>query len=242
MKIKQKKILVVVAHPDDEVLGCGGIIAKHVSEGDEVHILALADGVTSRHYDPKVKRENETKRFKRLIDIRKQEFFAAIQILGVNQANCHYLGYPDQRLDAIPLLDIIKQIEAISEKIDPDKIYTHHWGDLNKDHRICYEAALTAFRPNRMIGGERSKVSIFCFETAGNMNLLAPKAVFRFAPDHNSDISRFINIKQEALAAYKSELREFPHPFSLKAVKNQAADRARRLNCKYAEAFQAINI
>jgi len=235
MKMLQKKILVIVAHPDDEVLGCGGTIVKHVLAGDEVSIIVLADGVTSRYYDPNIKRAKEEQKYKRLINIRLQEFFAAVSILGVKKNKCHCLGYPDQRLDALPMLDIIKRIENASKEINPDIIYTHHWGDLNMDHRICYEASMTAFRPSKKIN---EKKSIYCFEINGNMDFLAPLVANKFQPNHFIDVTACIQVKIKALKAYASEPLVFPSLLSPENIMALAIRRGRKKNFKYAEAFE----
>ena len=129
-----KKILVVAAHPDDEVLGCGGTIAKHISEGDEVHTLFIADGVKSR-----------TKRVKNDFEDRNKACNLAQSFLRIKSTN--FLEFPDNKLDSIPLLNIIQKIESIIEKIRPKIVYTHHHGDLNIDHKITHNATLTACRP-----------------------------------------------------------------------------------------------
>ncbi len=200
--VKRKNILVVAAHPDDEVLGCGGTIVKHGDRGDDVYVVALADGVTARFYQPGAAVRTTAKMCQKQINRRRNEFFRAAKIMGVKKENCHWLGLPDQRLDAVPLLDIVKPIEEISGRIVPDVVYTHHYGDLNKDHRICYEAVQTAFRPSRRTA---SKPMLYFFEILGNMDVLLPKMAFSFKPDYFVDVSAFIKTKLAALKAYRSE-------------------------------------
>ncbi|MFA6548416.1 MAG: PIG-L family deacetylase [Candidatus Margulisiibacteriota bacterium] len=235
MKKIAKKILVIVAHPDDEVLGCGGTIAKHISAGEELNVMVLADGVTSRYYEPKVSLDKEGKKYKRLIDIRLDEFYTAAALLGVKKSQCYYLGLPDQRLDAFPLLDVVKKIEALAEKLVPEVIYTHHWGDLNKDHRICYEATMTAFRPSKKANENRS---IYCFEINGNMDYLSPLAANTFRPDQFNDVSGFIHKKISALTAYKSEHLIYPSPLSPQQIINLSIRRAKNKPYKHAESFE----
>lgn len=225
----------VAAHPDDEILGCGGTIIKHVQAGDEVHILIMADGVTSRSYVPGGVRGKELSEDKKAIKRRKQEFIAATQIMGIAKGNIDYYDLPDQRLDAFPLLDIIKIIEQVAREIRPEVVYTHHWGDLNKDHRVCFEATLTAFRPRL-----KKKIEIFCFEIPGNMNLLQPKGFYKFNPDRFVDISGFMQQKIEALKAYKSELRDYPQPISVQYVKNLARRKIHGQKYKFVEAFESV--
>lgn len=233
------KILVVAAHPDDELLGCGGTIAKHLGAGDKVYVIVLADGVTSRKYKPGVSRGIEIKKFNNLITLRKNEFFRASKIIGLMKKNCFLLGFPDQRLDSIPLLNIVKEIERLSEAISPDVIYTHHWGDINKDHRICFEATITAFRPNRKI---KNNIKMFSFEIPGNMNILPPKAVNRFNPDHFVDITDSISKKIEALKAYKSELIKFPKILQPKNILELSSYRSKNKGYRNAEAFETLKL
>ncbi|MFC1709840.1 PIG-L deacetylase family protein [Candidatus Omnitrophota bacterium] len=199
---KRNNVLAIVAHPDDEVLGCGGTIMRHLTKGDYVNIIVLADGVTAREYSTKVPRTREIKKHKKLIEIRAKEFHNSTKIMGIKKQDCYMLSFPDQRLDALPLLDIIKKIEKIAKKTKPNIIYTHHWGDLNKDHRVCLEATLTAFRPTKR---ENAKIAIYSFPISGNMNILQPKNMYKFKPNHFVDINKCRDRKIKALKAYKSE-------------------------------------
>ncbi|KAF0135258.1 MAG: LmbE-like protein [Candidatus Saganbacteria bacterium] len=228
-----KRVLVVVAHPDDEILGCGGTIAKHIQVGDEVRIIVFGDGVTSRHYFPNRLKKQD----KKSVGMRKNEFFKAINLLGVKKENCSYFVLPDQRLDALPLLDIVKRVEKLTEKNAPDIVYTHHWGDLNKDHRVVCEATLTAFRPGRQIV---KNATIFCFEIPGNMDILPPKSANTFKAEYVENVSDFIEVKLKALKAYESELQDYPHPFSPQAVEELAQKRGKAQKYKYAEAFERL--
>jgi LmbE family N-acetylglucosaminyl deacetylase len=229
-----KRILVVAAHPDDETLGCGGAVIKHVKAGDDVKIITIGDGVTSRDYRPGADRKKELADHKKEIDLRRERFIKAAQILGVRNENCSMLDLPDQRLDGSPILDIIKNIEELTAKDLPNIVYTHHFGDLNRDHRIVCEAVMTAFRPRR---GEASKVSIFGFEISGNMDYMLPVSVYGFKPDHFIDISGVIEQKLRALAEYQDDLWEYPSPLSAKAVEELAQRRGKDKGYKYAEAF-----
>lgn len=205
------KILIVVAHPDDEVLGCGGTIAKHTQAGDEVHIIAMADGITSRMYRGEP-RSREIRRCKAQIKAREAEFFRSCAVLGIPKGNTHALNFPDQRLDAVPLLALIKEIERIGSKIEPALIYTHHFGDFNLDHQITYRATMTAFRPFR---GMMKTPQIRAFPIPGNMNRL-PGLDFKL--QLKVDVEAFNEKKRMALMVYEKELREWPHPLSEKNV------------------------
>ena len=120
------KILVIAAHPDDEVLGCGGTLAVHTARGDDCHILIMAEGLTSRSYQRNVEAYSE-----RLAQLKLTAQRAA-QVLGI--MDVRFAGFPDNRMDSIDLLDVVKAVEAVIDEIQPDVIYTHHYGDLNIDH------------------------------------------------------------------------------------------------------------
>jgi LmbE family N-acetylglucosaminyl deacetylase len=193
------KILVVVAHPDDEVLGCGGTIAKYTRNGNEVHCLIMGEGISSRYEHRELAKKEELKALKE--DAKK-----AAKILGIKKV--FFKDFPDNRFDTVPLLEIIKAIEELKEKIKPNVIYTHYRGDLNIDHRLTFEAVLTACRP---LAGETVR-EIYSFEVPSvtEWNALDKQ----FTPNVFVDISNTFNKKVEALKAYKSEIRKYPHPRS----------------------------
>ena len=197
------KILVVAAHPDDEVLGCGGTIAKSVQNGDEVYCLIMGEGVSSRYEHRELAKKEELKALK-------AEAQKAAEILGIKKV--FFKDFPDNRFDTVPLLEIIKAIREVKEKIKPDFIYTHYQGDLNIDHRITFEAVLTACRP---LVGETVQC-IYSFEVPSATEWNAPDK--QFTPNVFVDISDTFNKKIEALKAYKSEIRKYPHPRSPKSL------------------------
>jgi LmbE family N-acetylglucosaminyl deacetylase len=200
------KILVVVAHPDDEVLGCGGTIAKYSQNGDEVYVLILGEGVTSRY----LMRKGFSK--KELVDLKK-EALKANKILRIKKT-C-FCNFPDNRLDTVALLDIVKQIEKVKSKIMPEVVYTHHRGDLNIDHQITFNAVLTACRP---IKGETVK-EIYSFEIPSSTEWSFYGTFGNFTPNVFIDISDTIDKKVEAMKCYESELCEYPHPRSLEGIR-----------------------
>ncbi len=155
------KLLVIVAHPDDEVLGCGGTIARLASEGQEVYCLILGEGITSRYDQRDTVVEDGLKQLK-------LEAEQAAKILGIKKA--FFKNYPDNRFDTIPLLTIVKAIEEIKREIEPDIIYTHHQGDLNIDHQITFKAVLTACRPMK---GQTVK-EIYSFEVPSSTEWSSP--------------------------------------------------------------------
>ena len=221
-------ILVIAAHPDDEVLGCGGTIARLTSEGNCVYTLILGEGVTSR--DGKrdlAKRENELAELKKQVE-------NSNKILGVKKV--YTFDFPDNRFDTISLLDIIKTIEKIKEDIKPDIVFTHHYGDLNIDHQITFKAVMTAFRPIK----DESVKEIYSFEIPSSTEWNAPSSLTYFMPDFFVDVNKSIETKNNALKEYKTELRDFPHPRSLKAVELNAKLWGVKMGFEAAEAFKTI--
>jgi LmbE family N-acetylglucosaminyl deacetylase len=193
-----KKILVIAAHADDEVLGCGGTIARHCLEGDKVFIGILADGVTSRDI-----LANKTER--------KSAAEKAATILGAQPPI--FFDYPDNQMDTVPLLKIIKTIEGLIKEIRPDRIYTHFNGDLNIDHQIATRAVLTACRPVK----DTSVKEILSFEVLSSTEWSFSKTE-PFTPNFFVDITNTFDQKIEALKCYETEMCNFPHPRSLEAV------------------------
>jgi len=220
-----KKILVVVAHPDDEVLGCGGTIARFAIDKCEVYTLLLGDGVTSRYNaskNPEMEKELEQ---------RKKDALSANKLLGVKDVI--FSNFPDNRFDTVPLLDIVKVIEKIKNKIKPDIIFTHYEKDLNIDHQITYKAAITATRPLK----EETVKEIYSFEIPSSTEWSYPLS---FSPNVFYDISETIDIKLGALEEYKTELRRYSHPRSLEGVKLIAKCWGMKVGLKYAEAFELV--
>ncbi len=221
-----KTVLVIAAHPDDEILGCGGAMASHSAACDEVHTVIVAEGITSR--------DNARDREKRIDDlsILGTAARAAGSILGV--ASVDLLDMPDNRMDSVDLLDIIKVVEAQITKFQPDVIYTHHHGDLNIDHRRLHQAVLTAARP---LPGRHRIESILAFEVASSTEWQSPGTMAPFTPNWYLDISTVMHKKTLALEAYGDEIPGWPHARSIKAVQALAAWRGANIGCEAAEAF-----
>ena len=214
-------ILVVAAHPDDEVLGCGGYIAKRASEGHKVTVLFVSDGVSSRSG---VVKPNEVKS-------RRAAALEAGAILGVDS---HVFGdFPDNQLDTIPLLTIVKFIEDAILLSNPEIVLTHHRGDLNIDHSTASKATLTACRPK-----PESKIkTLLFFETPSSTEWNFGTNESFFIPNWYENISECMTQKLEALEAYKLELRDWPHPRSTRAIKGLAELRGATCGLDAAEAF-----
>lgn len=215
-------ILTVVAHPDDEVLGAGGTLARHARNGDNVHIVFLADGVGARGAD-----RAATER--RAVAAR-----TAATALGARLPR--FLGLPDNRLDGIDLLNVAKLIEGIVAEIAPDTIYTHHAGDLNIDHVVCHRAVLIACRPQPGSTVNR----IYTMEVPSSTEWSSPRAADAFLPTRFVDISTTQDAKRRALEAYAEEIRAFPHPRSFEAIEALTTWRGATAGLRVAEAFMVV--
>jgi len=221
-----KTILVVAAHPDDEVLGCGGTIARLVKEGCKAFTLILGEGITSRSYGLI---RNKPVRSK--IDDLKESAIQANRILGVREV--FFRDFPDNQLDTVALIKVVKEIENVKNIVKPDTVFTHYCKDLNVDHQITIQAVMTATRPFK----EEMVKEVYSFEVPSSTEFNYPLTFF---PDAYFDISKTIKTKLEALKKYRSELRSFSHPRSLKFVELNALYHGARVGLKYAEAFKNI--
>jgi len=217
-----KTVLVVVAHPDDEVLGCGGTVARHVAEGDRVHVIYMADGVGSRGMDG----SGEYQR-------RNQARNEALKILGVSER--HALEFPDNRIDSVPLLDVVQALEPIIEQVQPTRVYTHHHGDLNIDHRVTHQAVMTACRP---LPGSSVR-EILTFEVMSSTDWNSPDTA-TFKPNWFVDISDYLDQKLKALEAYAMEMRRPPHARSIDHLTALAKHRGYSMGIEAAEAFTLV--
>lgn len=218
-----RNILIIAAHPDDEVLGCGGAIAKFAEEGATINAAFLADGIRSRSDevgDPKI-----------ALNARRNAAEAAGKILGIKSVN--FENYPDNQMDTVGLLNIVKSVEALISKFNPDTVLTHHSGDLNIDHRITCEAVVTACRPQK---GNTVK-QLLCFEVPSSTEWQLADNVPAFLPNWFVDISSTLDRKLTALDAYATELRDWPHPRSREGVGYLARWRGAMVGCDAAEAF-----
>lgn len=222
-----KKVLIIAAHPDDEILGSGGTIARLVRKGYEAYTLILGEGITSRD-----EKRNRAKRQKDIENL-KGQIQKANKVIGVEKV--FTFDFPDNRFDSVPLLDIVKVIEDIKGKIKPDTVFTHYEKDLNIDHQITYRAVLTASRP---LPDETIK-EIYSFEVPSSTEWNYPLS---FSPDVFFDVSETIDLKLKAMAEYKSELRDYPHPRSLEGIKQNAQLWGIKSGLKYAEAFKTVRI
>jgi N-acetylglucosamine malate deacetylase 1 len=216
-------ILVVAAHPDDETFGLGGTIARHAHQRDTVSVLFVTDGVTARH---------------NMTELQKTAAHKACAALGVEDVQ--FAGLPDQRLDGMPLLEVIKPIHKVFKEVRPQVIYTHHRGDTNQDHRAVAAATMVVVRPLNGSPVER----VLCYEVASSTEWAGPFAESAFLPNFFVDISDTLEAKLTAVNAYRetfqSEVKPFPHPRSPEAVRLYAQQRGVTVGRMAAEAFVLV--
>lgn len=211
----KKKILVLAAHPDDEVIGCGATIAKLSSQNHDIQVITFTDGKSARGV------YNEKKDIQFLDKIS--------EILGIKSFKIG--DFPDNKMDNVPLLDVIKYIEK--EVIDtPDIIFTHHPDCLNIDHSIIYRATITAFRPIK-----KRELEINCFEIPSSTEW---NPLNNFKANLYVDVEGFEDKKIEAMKVYDDEIREYPHPRSYEGLLNKMKFVGNEVSMKFAEKFQTV--
>jgi N-acetylglucosamine malate deacetylase 1 len=217
------RILTVAAHPDDETLGAGGTMARLAAASHEVHVCILTEGVTARH---------------RHVDLQQECAVRACEILGVSDVV--FCGLPDQRLDSLPLLDVITPIEKCIGEIRPDLVFTHFSQDANQDHRAAFQATLVATRPM----ADSSVATVLCYETASSTEWAPPFPGSVFSPNLFVDISTTLLVKLDALRAYEhtfaGEMRAFPHPRSYQALEASCRRNGATAGVDAAEAFMLV--
>jgi LmbE family N-acetylglucosaminyl deacetylase len=220
-------ILVVAAHPDDEVLGCGGTIARLAQEGRQVHIAILGEGVTSR-YARREEADNMAVTALHARSRRVKELLCAHDLSLFN--------LPDNRFDTIPLLEIVKIIEGLIKRLQPQVVYTHHGGDLNIDHVITHRAVLTAVRPT----ADSPIKTLYAYEAFSSTEWAFAQFAPVFRPNVFVDISATMDSKIKALQIYEGEVRPFPHPRSPEALRAAAQRWGSVVGLNTAEAFELI--
>ena len=173
-------ILIIAAHPDDEILGMGGTILKHTSHKDNVTIVYMATGITARKASEDLKSSEDKKLQNEILELRNDALKAA-KLLNVK--NVKFYDFPDNQMDSITLLKVVKSIEKEIKSVKPERIYTNHYGDLNVDHKIVSNATLTACRP---LNGPVKE--ILSFEVLSSTEWSYP---YSFKPNY------FVNIKKQ---------------------------------------------
>ena len=209
-------VLVIAAHPDDELLGCGATVALHARAGDHVTSVIVCEGESLRYGPGGVGQSDHMRR--------------AAEVLGVRDVRA--LGLPDQRLDTFTLTEIITPLERVAREVRPQIVYTHFGGDANQDHEILFRATLIATRPT-----EEYLRAVYAFETASSTEWGYPRA---FMPDVWVDISTTLETKIEAMACYESEVRPYPHPRSLDALRHRARAWGNQVCMDAAEVFMTV--
>ena len=211
-------MLVIAPHPDDEVLGCGGTIVKHAKNGNEVYLCVVTKGYTPDWSEEFLKN-------------RPKEIEKANKILGIKKT--HFLDYPTVKLDTIPQKELNEAISKVVNEVKPDILCIPHKGDVNKDHRLVFEASLVATRP-----ANHKVKKILSYETLSETDWGQP--IEPFVPNVYVDISETLGKKIEAMKAYGSELKQYPHPRSLEIIEALAKKRGSEVGVKFAEAFMLI--
>ena len=223
----KRPALVIAAHPDDEILGCGATAARLVQEGREVHFAILGEGITSRHA------QRDAADADQLAQLHRQAHAAAAKV-GVKQVHLHQL--PDNRLDTVPLLEVVKLVEDLIDRIQPEVIYTHHAGDLNVDHGVIHRAVLTATRP---MAGQPVR-EMYAFEVPSSTEWAFQRIEPVFRANVFVDVTSTLEAKIAAMECYESEARKFPHPRSPEALRAIAARWGSVVGCAAVEAFELV--
>ncbi|RDU22107.1 PIG-L deacetylase family protein [Anaerosacchariphilus polymeriproducens] len=216
-------ILVIAAHPDDEIYGMGGTIAKLADQGHKVYTLIVTEGCSMQY-------PGETEK----IAMKKEEAIKANELLGVKKVIFGEL--PDMKLDSIPHVQINGVIENAVRELQPDIVYTHHFGDVNKDHKMVYESTLVAVRPLHT----QCVKEVYCYQVPSSSEWAGPFQAEVFLPNVFESIEKYSHLKEEAILAYNTEIREFPHPRSLKYVNLWDSMHGARVGLPAAEAFQMV--
>lgn len=214
-----EQVLVVAAHPDDEALGCAGTLIKHLDHGDEVSLLFMTDGITGRES------ANESDK-----ELRRKNFEKAMNFLPYH--NVKSCSFPDNAMDTVPFIGIVREVESFMEEVKPSIVYTHFEGDLNIDHRICYQAVVTACRPT-----PTSTVNeIYSFEVLSSTEWNA-RSDNSFRPNFFVDIGNYLQKKIDYINCYDDEMRDSPHARSYDNVRSLATLRGATVGVSAAEAF-----
>jgi N-acetylglucosamine malate deacetylase 1 len=218
-----KNVLTIAAHPDDDVLGCGGTMAKLSDHGVTVHVAFIADGISSRSDGEFI---DSTK-----LKARREAAEAACAILGVNSPT--FKDLPDNQMDTVPLLEVAKMVESLIDEYQPDTIFTHHSGDLNIDHRRVHQAVVTACRPQT----NHPVRTLLFFEIPSSTEWQIQTSASAFLPNWYEEITTSLDRKLRALNAYSMELKAWPHPRSPEGVDALARWRGATVGVSSAEAF-----
>ena len=211
-----RSVVVIAAHPDDELMGCGGTVALHTRHGDDVVSVIVCEGESLRYGPNGVGQAEHTRR--------------AAATLGVRDVRA--LGFPDQRLDTLTLTEIITPLERILREVRPGLVYCQYGGDINRDHELLFKALLVAARPT-----ESYLDAVYAFDTPSSTEWAYPRT---FVPDTWVDIALTLEVKLAAMACYESEVRPYPHPRSLDALRHRALAWGNQHCMDAAEVFMTV--
>ncbi|MFZ5970313.1 MAG: PIG-L deacetylase family protein [Bacteroidota bacterium] len=225
-----KKILVVVAHPDDELLGCGATLHRLKKELDcAIRVVILGEGLTSRSAT------RDTKKWEHDLAIHRANIEAARKSIGYDSTGIY--NFPDNRFDSVALLDLVKVVEEEKRQFQPDVIFTHHGGDMNVDHQRTFEAVMTASRP---FGSETVKV-ILTFETPSSTEWRPSVDPRHFVPNVVIEVREpDLEAKINGMEAYEFERRKYPHPRAPEALRIRAQYWGITVGCAFAEPFHMV--
>lgn len=214
--MNETRVLVLAAHPDDEVLGCGGTVALHARAGQHVTSVVVCEGESLRYGPEGVGQAAQMRR--------------AAEELGVRDVRS--LGFGDQRLDTVTLTELIAPLERVVREVRPTVVYCQYGGDVNRDHELLFKALLVATRPTESFIG-----AVYAFDTASSTEWAYPRT---FTPDTWVDISATLDRKLAAMSCYESELRDYPHPRSLAALRYRAHAWGNQVCVEAAEVFMTV--
>ena len=215
------KVMVIATHADDEILGCGGTLARHTAHGEEVHVLVVTRGAKEIFSDKQMARV-------------RSELKQALSVVGAK--GCYFLDFPAPKLDTVPNHKIADGIKKVLASVKPSIVYLPHRGDIHVDHKAVYNATLVAARPTQ---GDWIK-RLLSYETLSETDWASPSAEDAFVPTVFIDISSHIETKLKAMGCYQSKLKPTPHPRSLDALKALARLRGSTVGFEWAEAFMLV--
>jgi LmbE family N-acetylglucosaminyl deacetylase len=214
-------VLVIAPHQDDEVLGCGGVMARHAAQGDEVHVLVVTRGIEEL-FAPS------------LVEETRRELHEAHTKLGVKSTR--FLEFPAPKLDVTPGYQLAAAIGDALRSLQAEVIYLPHRGDIHNDHRAVYYATLVAARPINNCPTRR----LLCYETLSETEWAPPFGDDAFIPTVFVDITDYLQAKLEAMSCYASQLKEPPHSRSLQSIEGLARLRGATVGLPAAEAFMLV--
>jgi N-acetylglucosamine malate deacetylase 1 len=215
------RVLVISAHPDDETIGAGGTLARHVAYGDDVYWC-----VVTQAYPPQWSEAVIAEAARQVNEVQ--------HVLGFRQV--FRLGFPTVKLNTVPYIDLSSALQRVIDDVRPEVVYTLSADDINLDHRIVYNSTLVAARP---LPGSSIK-RLLCYEIAPTARFGLPAGSHGFVANVFVDIADYLDRKLEAMACYKTELHEFPHPRSLQGLRLLAEERGLSVGLRAAECFQLI--